>query len=211
MGKRFVESDPLSGKDPYSASKVATESVIAAWQQIIKIDGGPKLVSARAGNVIGGGDFAKDRIIPDLIRGIQSKSIVQIRNPKSTRPWQHVLDPLAGYLLALEGALSGKNIEAINFGPSENSLEVQEVVEIFKTIFGSKLQTSILQTSHIAESKLLDLDSNYANSTVGWNPQFTQAQAINLTAKWWENYLGNPSSTNELIVKEVHKFVDDWN
>jgi len=95
-GRRFVESDPLEGKDPYSASKVAAEAVCGAWQQMSKIAGGPKVLVARAGNVIGGGDFAKDRLIPDAIRALISEQNLLVRSPEATRPWQHVLDPLIG-------------------------------------------------------------------------------------------------------------------
>jgi CDP-glucose 4,6-dehydratase len=113
-GRKFIETDPLEGKDPYSASKVATEAVVSAWQQISKAQGGPRVISVRAGNVIGGGDFANNRIIPDLVRSIMiEKKDVVIRNPESTRPWQHVLDSLAGYILALEATLLG-NLENLD-------------------------------------------------------------------------------------------------
>ena len=99
--RRFQEGDPLSGKDPYSASKVGTESALAAWRQISTVNQGPQVLSLRAGNVIGGGDFASDRIVPDIVRGLKSGEAIQIRNPESTRPWQHVLDPLRGYLMSV--------------------------------------------------------------------------------------------------------------
>jgi S-adenosylmethionine:tRNA-ribosyltransferase-isomerase (queuine synthetase) len=99
--KSFKESDSLGGKDPYSWSKVGTEAAIGAWQQISKTQDGPKIISVRAGNVIGGGDSSQNRLLPDLIKGFITNSSVEIRNPNSTRPWQHVLDPLSGYLLAL--------------------------------------------------------------------------------------------------------------
>ena len=117
LGMKFVESDALVNKDPYSASKVGTESVVAAWQQISKVSNGPKVVATRAGNVIGGGDWADDRIIPELIRGFSTNSKVIVRNPKSTRPWQHVLDPLVGYVMVLEAVLAGEQIASMNFGP----------------------------------------------------------------------------------------------
>ena len=135
-GRRFVESDPLEGKDPYSASKVAAEAVCAAWQQMSKISGGPKVLVARAGNVIGGGDFAKDRLIPDAIRAITSEQNLLVRSPEATRPWQHVLDPLIGYLKYIESAQSSLSIEpALNFGPLEPSLRVDNVLEIAKEHF----------------------------------------------------------------------------
>ena len=118
-GRRFLESDPLAGKDPYSASKVGTEAVVSAWQQIVDVEGGPRIISVRAGNVIGGGDFAENRIIPDLVRGIISGKPVKIRNPRSTRPWQHVLDPLCGYVQSIEYSLSGGKTRQFNFGPIE--------------------------------------------------------------------------------------------
>jgi CDP-glucose 4,6-dehydratase len=121
LGKPFTETDPLSGKDPYSASKVGSEAAIAAWQNISNLSDGPKVVSVRAGNVIGGGDWAENRIMPDLVRGFTSNQPIQIRNPDSTRPWQHVLDPLYGYLLTLQSLLEDVTIDSINFGPSEKS------------------------------------------------------------------------------------------
>ena len=140
-GRRFVESDPLEGKDPYSASKVAAEAVCAAWQQISKISGGPKVLVARAGNVIGGGDFAKDRLIPDVIRAVSLGNPIKIRNPLATRPWQHVLDPLIGYLKYMEHGLETPNAEpSLNFGPLEPSLQVNAVLEIAKEYFRDALR-----------------------------------------------------------------------
>jgi CDP-glucose 4,6-dehydratase len=95
-GRAFVETDALEGKDPYSASKVGTEAVVSAWQQISRVSGGPCVVSVRAGNVIGGGDFAENRLIPDLVRSSLSSKVLNIRNSENVRPWQHVLEPLQG-------------------------------------------------------------------------------------------------------------------
>jgi CDP-glucose 4,6-dehydratase len=118
-GRAFVETDPLEGKDPYSASKVGTESVVAAWQQITKVSGGPRVVSVRAGNVIGGGDWATDRLIPDFLRAIDAGETLRIRSPNSVRPWQHVLEPLSGYLMLAERLVTdgATFAEAWNFGP----------------------------------------------------------------------------------------------
>jgi CDP-glucose 4,6-dehydratase len=135
-GRAFVETDPLEGKDPYSASKVGAEAVVSAYQQVSKVDGGPSVVSVRAGNVIGGGDYAVNRLLPDLIRGYLNSKIVQIRNPESTRPWQHVLDPLLGYLLALESAITVKTFDSFNFGPDESEqINVNEVINVFNSSF----------------------------------------------------------------------------
>jgi CDP-glucose 4,6-dehydratase len=189
-GSRFTEADPLEGKDPYSASKVGTEAVVSAWQQIAAVSGGPKLISVRAGNVIGGGDFAENRLISDLIRGLVANEEVLIRNPLSTRPWQHVLDPLAGYVMALEHSLIGSSSSSFNFGPAEQSLLVREVVSICKSILEINVREDISDVPmESLESINLDLDSTLANTELGWSPRWTQREAIELTANWWKQIL----------------------
>jgi len=186
-GVAFKESDALGGKDPYSASKVGSEAAIAAWQQIAKSMGGPKVVATRAGNVIGGGDWAKDRLIPDLIRGFSRGEVVQVRNPISTRPWQHVLDPLIGYLLTLQAVLNGKHIESINFGPMETSLTVGTVVEIAKKSWGESAIIEIESPSEsIYEASKLELDSLLAKEVLDWKPVWDQISAVQATTDWWK-------------------------
>lgn len=192
-GKKFSELDALAGKDPYSASKVGTESAVAAWQQISNISGGPKVVAARAGNVIGGGDWAEDRIIPELIRGFSTNSQVIVRNPKSTRPWQHVLDPLLGYIMVLEAVLNGKKITAMNFGPFSESLSVGEIVDIskenwpFATLveFGNGLHEDAV------EAIALQLNSEKARTTLGWSCAWNQRESVEATIKWWDKVLND--------------------
>ena len=204
-GRKFKESDALAGKDPYSASKVGTESAVAAWQQIAKISGGPKVISVRAGNVIGGGDWAEDRLIPDLIRGFTSDAYVRVRSPQSTRPWQHVLDPLLGYLLALESLLGGELTSALNFGPTDESLPVSEVVEISKanwplpvTVeFGENLQTEGL------EAIALQLDSDLARSSLHWNCVWTQREAVAATIQWWDKVFNKSISPVEACASDI--------
>lgn len=190
-GRAFVESDALAGKDPYSASKVGTEAAVAAWQQISKVSGGPKVISVRAGNVIGGGDWAKDRLIPDLIRGFISGKPIEIRNPESTRPWQHVLDPLLGYLMALEKILNGQEIDALNFGPNSASMTVREVVEAAKENWPSPANIKFLtkETRHEVESVFLGLDSSKAKKLIDWDPIFSQEDAVRSSILWWHNVL----------------------
>lgn len=190
-GVRFTETDALAGKDPYSASKVAAEAAVAAWQQKSAISGGPKVLAVRAGNVIGGGDWAEDRIIPDLIRGFASNTEVIIRNPSSTRPWQHVLDPLTGYVMALEAILNGDQIRALNFGPDSESLSVNEVVRI--SIEKWPLPTKVIlldpNLQVDAESIALELDSKNARSTLGWRSVWSQGESVSATIKWWDKVL----------------------
>jgi CDP-glucose 4,6-dehydratase len=210
-GQAFVETDPLEGKDPYSASKVGTESVVAAWQQIAKVSGGPKVVSVRAGNVIGGGDFAENRIIPDLIRGAMSGKPAEIRNPVSTRPWQHVLDPLWGYLLTLVETLHAKPLKSLNFSPREQSLSVAEVVEISITSWDAiKAQTKSVKLNGIesvsVESKELQLDSSQASDLVKWRPIFTQQEAIVSTIHWWKLHSLKKIPASDLIETDIKEF-----
>jgi CDP-glucose 4,6-dehydratase len=207
-GRAFVETDPLEGKDPYSASKVGTEAVVAAWQQISKVSGGPKVVSVRAGNVIGGGDFAENRIIPDLIRGVISGEPVEIRNPESTRPWQHVLDPLFGYLVIVEQCLQGLEHSHFNFGPMSKSLNVAKLTQIGSTIF-KDLALSIEQnnSSMNTEATALDLDASLVCQSFGWKPNWTQEEAIFKTFSWWYSHLKDSRNVMQLCEAEVLEFL----
>jgi CDP-glucose 4,6-dehydratase len=187
LSRKFLESDPLAGKDPYSASKVGAESALAAWQQISKIQGGPTVVSVRAGNVIGGGDFAQDRIIPDIVRGVIGNEKILIRNPKNTRPWQHVLDPLYGYLLAANKAIIDKLPESYNFGPDGESLSVGQLAEIAKSIWSNrKIDLMHGSGEESSEAKTLALNSSKAHKELDWKPVWTQENAIADTFKWWK-------------------------
>lgn len=192
-GSAFVETDPLEGKDPYSASKVGTEAVVAAWQQIAKISEGPKVISVRAGNVIGGGDWASNRLLPDIVRAKFYSQKALIRNPKSTRPWQHVLDPLTGYLMAMEYLLRENvdDLTAVNFGPDGKSLQVNEVIKIVKskrTVNDNLIE--IVNSAKEYEAETLSLDSGLAHLKFGFEPKFTQIEAIAMTLEWWEKVIG---------------------
>ena len=210
-GRAFVETDPLEGKDPYSASKVGTEAVVSAWQQIAKVSGGPKVVSVRAGNVIGGGDFAEDRIIPDLIRSVISGEPAEIRNPLSTRPWQHVLDPLCGYLNVIENCLQGKEYSNFNFGPISENLSVAELTQIAKTFFKDLKLNTKQNESHLnlgttaldiesiyrfqeasierKEAESLQIDAKRAIHLLDWFPRWTQVEAVSASMDWWNSVL----------------------
>ena len=206
--RSFVENDPLEGKDPYSASKVGTEAAVAAWQQIAKTSGGPSLISVRAGNVIGGGDFAENRIIPDIIRGVMNGQSVEIRNPASTRPWQHVLDPLRGYLLALEKSLTDSDVLNLNFGPSQENYTVKEVARVAKSFFPN-LQIILNESNLIRnkESQTLSLDSKLSLEYLNWNPFIHQEEAINMTFKWWRDAIDKRSSIQELCAEETRNYL----
>jgi CDP-glucose 4,6-dehydratase len=205
LGRRFQESDSLMGKDPYSASKVGSEAAISAWQQISELKDGPRIVSVRAGNVIGGGDWSDDRLLPDLIRGFSEGREVTLRNPSNSRPWQHALDPLCGYLYALEASLLGKNETAYNFGPIEKSLTVKEVATIASNAWGpgAKFAFDHNYTNSKLESAFLELDSSLAIRDLNWEPIWSQEEAIRLTVSWWRRLILEKHQINELMSEDL--------
>ena len=204
--RRFQEGDPLAGKDPYSASKVGTESALAAWRQISSVNYGPQVLSLRAGNVIGGGDFATDRIIPDIVRGLQSGDTIQIRNPKSTRPWQHVLDPIRGYLMASEFALTKGGINEFNFGPDGDSLSVRQLINEALSIWENNTPEIVYETGGTnLEASTLQLDSNQSKEILNWKPIWSQEQAIRDTFTWWSNGLHQDISAEDACLQDINK------
>jgi CDP-glucose 4,6-dehydratase len=202
-GRAFIETDPLAGKDPYSASKVGAEAAVAAWQQISKVSDGPKVVAVRAGNVIGGGDWAENRLMPDLIRGFSSEQGVAVRNPGSTRPWQHVLDPLHGYIMALEAVLGGKAIDALNFGPDASSLTVREVVEISQHAWSSPTLVKYVDSLDPREAISLQLDSTIARESLHWKPRWQQTESVVSTVKWWDDVLNNSMNPEDACWTDI--------
>ena len=208
-GREFIESDPLEGKDPYSASKVGTEAVVSAWQQIAKVSGGPKVTSVRAGNVIGGGDFAENRIIPDLIRGVLNGKRTEIRNPKSARPWQYVLDPLLGYLLLLEHCLSNDNIYSMNFAVTGEELSVKEVVELARESWPLVIADYDNKNGKPLgiEAGTLALNSDFARRTLSWQALLSQEEAVKRTINWWRELIQNNQNVKELCESEVKSFI----
>lgn len=209
-GSAFVETDPLEGKDPYSASKVATESVVATWQQIAQVSGGPRIVSVRAGNVIGGGDFAVDRLLPDIVRGAISGKSIEIRNPNSSRPWQHVLDPLIGYLLTLEASLSGLHAMNINFGPSSEVITAKKaaecLVDVLRIDNEIKYNSTMSDTSNI-EATALSLDSSLAMAALSWQPLVNGITAIEMTGLWWNKVLHLNQGAYNASMNDVSYFL----
>jgi CDP-glucose 4,6-dehydratase len=205
----YRESDVLGGYDPYSASKSASELIIESYRDsffnVLDVElHGKAIAVARAGNVIGGGDYSEDRLIPDIIRSIQSNSAIGLRNPSYVRPWQHVLDALNGYLiLASSLNLNPKEISgAWNFGPNATDLvTVNDVVQIALSIFGKE---SLVQkkNSEFHETELLMLDNSRAKNKLNWNPIWNPKEAIIHTLNW---YL-NPSF--ETTVKQINHFYE---
>ena len=185
-GRPHVESDPMGGHDPYSASKGAAELIAAAFRRSFFSQGSCRLASVRAGNVIGGGDWAEDRLAPDFFRALERGAPMTIRSPAALRPWQHVLEPLSGYILlaqALAGAMAEEPDGDWNFGPDEDSVKpVQWVTGYLADRFGGSIE--IDAGPHPHEAAALRLDCGKARRRLGWRPQWPLAVALDRTGEW---------------------------
>ena len=183
----FQEEDPLGGHDPYSASKAAAEILIASYRDSFFRNHPVRIASARSGNVIGGGDYSLDRIIPDAFRALRRGRPIPVRNPRSIRPWQHVLEPTCGYLaLAASLARSRKHEGAYNFGPS--SRDERTVMELVREVLKNWKGTwRVLREKHPPhEARRLQLQNSKARRRLGWKPKLSFSQAIRLTMKWYQ-------------------------
>ncbi len=205
----YRENDPMGGYDPYSSSKGCCELIVNSYRNSFfnNSDFGEThntlIASARAGNVIGGGDWAEDRLVPDIMRSISENRTVTIRSPHSTRPWQHVLEPLSGYLLLGQRLLEGRSefAEAWNFGPAEEgALSVKDVVTNIKNEW-SNLDYKILNSDkNPHEAGYLKLDCSKANIKMGWKPIWNNEKTFKVTTEWYREYYrkGNILSTHNL-------------
>jgi CDP-glucose 4,6-dehydratase len=201
--RAYRERDRLGGHDPYSASKAGAELVAASYRTAFLQEPSALLIAtARGGNVIGGGDWSEDRLIPDLVRSVSAREPLVIRSPRATRPWQHVLDCLSGYLLLGQRLLAGDTscADAWNFGPDgEANRTVEQVLEdLARTWPQLRWQTASSPQPH--EAGLLQLDSAKANMNLGWHPVWNLEEAIHHTANWYRRLLesGEVSSAEEL-------------
>jgi CDP-glucose 4,6-dehydratase len=186
-GRPFDEQDRLGGHDPYSNSKACTELVTASFRDSFFKDG-PPIATARAGNVIGGGDWSADRLIPDCVRAIRSKETVSLRYPDAVRPWQHVLEPLSGYLALAKSLVQapGATPLAVNFGPDPASFcTVREVVDLFSSRFQGKPGWRRESSPQPPEAQALTLSSALAGRALGWRPSLDIRETVSWTAEWY--------------------------
>ena len=202
--RRYSEDDALEGLDPYSASKVGVEAAVKSWQTISSGRNSVCITSVRAGNVIGGGDLASNRLLPDLVRGYLDNSKVTVRNPNSTRPWQHVLDPIIGYVKVAENYGQGAAVQSFNFGPKDESLSVMEVCKIAEEKLGIKIEFAqdIIKSSH--EATLLDLDSTKARKLLDWNNLWSQQESVSSTLNWWKSVCSGELSATEACARDLN-------
>lgn len=208
----YRENESFGGYDPYSSSKGACEIAIQSWRNSFfnpkdYEKHGKSIASVRAGNVIGGGDWAKDRIVPDCIRALEEGKDIEIRSPKSIRPWEHVLEPLSGYLLLGQKMMEDpiKYCEGWNFGPNLDAIvNVWEVAEkIVKNYVKGNLK-DISNPNALHEAKLLLLDITKSRFELGWKPTLTINESIELTTEWYKRYKNE--DVYQLCVKQINEF-----
>jgi CDP-glucose 4,6-dehydratase len=201
-GRAFDERDRLGGHDPYSNSKACAELVTASFRDSFFADG-PPIATARAGNVIGGGDWSEDRLIPDCVRALETGESVNVRYPDAVRPWQHVLEPLSGYLALAEALVTApkKTPRAVNFGPDPASFcTVREVVDAFSARFRGKPGWVRDPSPQPPEAQTLTLSSELAGHALGWHPRLDIRESLSWTADW---YLAHSAGENMVAFTEA--------
>lgn len=211
----YRENDELGGYDPYSSSKGAAEIVIAGYRNSFFNTKNYKehkkaISSVRAGNIIGGGDWSKDRIVPDCIRALENKADIEIRNPTATRPWQHVLEPIYGYLLlASKMYNNGEDFSsAWNFGPdSESIVQVKEVSSMIIEYWGEGKWKDASNSESVHEAKLLSLDCNKAKKYLGWKPRLDIKKALKLTVQWYKNY--GKADVYNMCIEQIKEYLGE--
>ncbi len=185
----YRENDPLGGHDPYSASKACAELVTASYRRSLMHERGAKVASVRAGNVIGGGDWARDRLVPDLVVALAAKRPAVIRNPASTRPWQHVAEPLGGYLLVAQRLYENADYaaDAWNFGPHPEAVQpVSAIAESICALWGDGATWRHDASQQPHEARTLTLDSTKARARLGWSPRLDHRAALEWTVDWYK-------------------------
>ncbi|MBE0429435.1 MAG: CDP-glucose 4,6-dehydratase [Thermoleophilia bacterium] len=203
----YRENDPLGGRDPYSSSKACAELVTEAYRESFFSGGSAaRIGSCRSGNVIGGGDWCEDRLIPDIVRALAAEAPVVLRNPDSIRPWQHVLDPLNGYLMLGEKLLenSGDYTGAWNFGPADrDNRTVREMAEMFVAVWGRGSLEVSRDRKPLHEARLLKLDCSKSHSRLGWKPVLDVGEAIAMTVDWYRAYHEQPACAAEKTEQQI--------
>ncbi len=206
----YKETDSMGGYDPYSASKGAAELVISSYRRSFFQDTDKKIASVRAGNVIGGGDWAPFRIVVDIINAIQKNEIIEIRNPIATRPWQHVLEPLGGYLLLAAKMMKERKFdEAWNFGPEkENIVTVRELLDKTIAAYGQGEWKDVSEKEKLHEAKLLSLDITKAKTQLNWHPVLNLDETIEYTVDWYKRY--KSEDVFDLCLEQITDYMTLW-
>jgi CDP-glucose 4,6-dehydratase len=204
----YRETDPLGGHDPYSNSKACAEMAVDSYRRsFFSGSGAAAVASARAGNVIGGGDWAADRLMPDLVRAAVAGTPLVLRNPKSIRPWQHVLEPLSGYLMLAQRLWEERSryAEAWNFGPrDDDAMSVEDIVALAARAWGGGMAWVLETQPQPPESRMLRLDCTKAKG-IGWQPLLSIAQAVDWTIEWYRAWRDR-GDVKELSLAQVTRY-----
>jgi len=209
----YREDEPMGGHDPYSNSKGCSELVTSSYRRSFMCEEGIALASARAGNVIGGGDWATDRLVPDILRSFERGEPVRIRNPHSTRPWQHVLEPLSGYLVLAEKLFAEGDTwaEGWNFGPrEEDARPVQWIVERMVQRWGTGANWTLDDGRHPHEANYLKLDISKAGSRLNWRPRWNLDLALEKIVSWHQGWCGRKNA-RQLCLDQIAEYVNTVN
>jgi len=205
----YREDEPMGGHDPYSSSKACSELVTQAYMKSYYSSSSTGLASARAGNVIGGGDWSNDRLVPDILLAFQEKIPVVIRNPQSIRPWQHVLEPLHGYLLLAEKLYNERHLysEAWNFGPKDDDAKTVEwILGEMATKWGDGASWVNDTNENPHEANFLKLDISKANARIGWSPKWNLNQTLGYIVSWHKDWL-NGRPARDICLEQIKQFI----
>jgi len=212
----YRENDPMGGRDPYSSSKGCAELVAAAYRSSFFSDpGGAQLATVRAGNVIGGGDWGADRLIPDLVRAVETGIPARLRNPKNVRPWQHVLEPLRGYLMLAAGLIEtgARFAGGWNFGPEKDAtVNVGTLAELVVSHWGGPPPEYVAErrADEPAESAVLRLDSTKSHVELGWEPLLGLDEAVGMTVAWYRKYMEDPADMRRFSQQQLDEYAAHW-
>jgi CDP-glucose 4,6-dehydratase len=201
-----TENSELGGKDPYAASKAAVELLVDSWPLPNKIS----IATARSGNVIGGGDWSEDRLIPDIVRAGLTNKDLEVRFPTAIRPWQHVIEPIHGYMMLAEAIHSKKcNLKTLNFGPSfENQVTVEEIIAYCNEVLPLELRfNKVLRAGKYYEGELLILDSALAKNEIGWTPLLSWKESVEMSLNWYVDLMRGRSA-RELVSENIKYYLD---
>ena len=210
--KGFKENDPMGGYDPYSSSKGCAELVTSSYRRSFLQDQGIGLASVRAGNVIGGGDWADDRLIPDILKSFENGSSVIVRNPLATRPWQHVLEPLSGYLVLAQKLYQNPKeyAEGWNFGPNEQDVKPVEWILDKMVSKWPNSSWELDKGSSPHEADFLKLDISKAKFKLGWNPLWSLSDTLEKIVNWHQAWL-NQEDMQTVCLEEIEEYTKDMN
>lgn len=206
----YRENERLGGFDPYSNSKACAELAVSSYRNSFFKESETLIATARAGNVIGGGDWSEDRLLPDVFRSLIFGDELLIRNPNSVRPWQHTLEPLDGYLMLGEKLFNGEKdfAESWNFGPSEDdSKSVGFILDDIEKLWDETVNWKIADGHHPHEANLLKLDSSKAKNKLGWNPKLSLNEALKITIDWYKEFK-NKSDLMEITKKQIEFYTN---